>query len=812
LKRFSKSAFGAGVAGALAVSGFAFVAGSVGPAAAAATSASIAGANRYGTAAAVAAAAFPTGTVNGIAVLASGENFPDGLAAAGLAGDVGGPVLLTPAASLAPETINALGSLHVNTVDVVGGAAAVSANVISQLKGFGYNVNVYSGADRYATAAAVAAQMATILPIGSFNGIPTAFLATGLNFPDALSAGSPAYAAHLPILLTDTNTLSTSASSALTSLGIKQVIVMGGDAAVSPSVVSSVKALGVNVIQEAGATRFATAADLANLEFATSAPTFGYQTNPAFSGNAILVSGLNFPDALSAAPLAGRGFSPILLNDAFPPESGAFLTAHASLFTKVTGIGGVVGSADLASAVAAINGTAVTGTVNAIQGATGFTVTYSGAVNSSTASLISNYLVNNATLGGALGGAVSFNAASNTAVITGLVNPLKIGDVITVSSNVTAPTGTVSVTPFTVGADTSTPTVSAVYAYPGQTVFAIKYNKPTILTGGGANAGDNPANIHITSATAGAVSLVPVAVGGPTHNPSLDPTGTSVEFNVAGTLSAGDVITVSPGPAPAATIKDAAGNSMAPYSFTVISTTVAPSIVSATHSVTNNAAATNTYGGLTITAQVNGAAGGAYGNNYAFLTAQAACGGSVTTPTVVAADPGGPTPATATTPAITNLDITFGCTGGAHETAQNAAVDLNANTSTFNGVPFNQLFTASGPAVAGTAAPLAALAGGTSTITEVLVFSQPIMPTWASLATFTSNQSGASLATQQSVSGFSAATQVDSNVIPTIFATQFGGIANSYKLPSITGGSTISLATAPPNYAGIVASTTTVNG
>ena len=62
----------------------------------------VAGTDRYDTARLAALAAFPTGATN--AVLASGQNFPDGLAAADLAGALGAPLLLTPSAALDADT------------------------------------------------------------------------------------------------------------------------------------------------------------------------------------------------------------------------------------------------------------------------------------------------------------------------------------------------------------------------------------------------------------------------------------------------------------------------------------------------------------------------------------------------------------------------------------------------------------------------------------------------------------------------------------------------------------------------------------
>jgi putative cell wall-binding protein len=62
------------------------------------------GDGRYSTAAAIAEAAFPDGAAK--AVLVSGENFPDSLAASGYAGSLNLPILMTAKNSLPNETLS----------------------------------------------------------------------------------------------------------------------------------------------------------------------------------------------------------------------------------------------------------------------------------------------------------------------------------------------------------------------------------------------------------------------------------------------------------------------------------------------------------------------------------------------------------------------------------------------------------------------------------------------------------------------------------------------------------------------------------
>jgi hypothetical protein len=100
------------------------------------------GADRYATAANVALATFPVGGTKHV-ILASGEDYADGLVSAGLSsaaknltgGGNGAPVLLTRKDSLPQVTLNAIATLTggtgSGTVHIVGGTAAVSqgANV-----------------------------------------------------------------------------------------------------------------------------------------------------------------------------------------------------------------------------------------------------------------------------------------------------------------------------------------------------------------------------------------------------------------------------------------------------------------------------------------------------------------------------------------------------------------------------------------------------------------------------------------------------------------------------------------------------------
>ena len=184
-----------------------------------------AGADRFGTALAVADALGDPSTV----LLATGINFPDALAAGPAAAHVSGVVLLTNGTALTPA-VQAYLTGHAGKVYAIGGPAVAADPAATPL----------SGADRYGTAAAVAVALFTAPNIVG--------VASGTQFPDALSGG--AFQGHFggPILLTDPGVLPTSTSTYLG--GAKTTIVttniFGGTAALSTAVQASIStALGL---------------------------------------------------------------------------------------------------------------------------------------------------------------------------------------------------------------------------------------------------------------------------------------------------------------------------------------------------------------------------------------------------------------------------------------------------------------------------------------------------------------------------------------------------------------------------------------
>ena len=83
--------------------------------------------------------------------------------------------------------------------------------------------------------------------VGKTGSDPTAIVASGENFPDALAGGPPSFLKRFPILLTAHDALSPQASAALSDLGIKRALLLGGENAVSSAVAAAITAKGIIV-------------------------------------------------------------------------------------------------------------------------------------------------------------------------------------------------------------------------------------------------------------------------------------------------------------------------------------------------------------------------------------------------------------------------------------------------------------------------------------------------------------------------------------------------------------------------------------
>lgn len=234
-------------------------------------------------------------------IVASGDNYPDALAASGLAGALDATIILTGSQSLSKQAASSLSTLQPKRIIIAGGPVAVSKKVESSLHHYSSTVKRYYGSDRYATSLAL---YKAGKELGAKWDSTTVMLMTGDNYADALSASSYAYATKRPVFLCSTaNGFSKSQLEAMKVF--RQQIVIGGESAVPEWIVTKqlmkLPTVGHRV---AGATRYETSIEVAK----EASTTLGIN-------GTVFATGTNFPDALAAGPLAGRNRGFLLLAD-----------------------------------------------------------------------------------------------------------------------------------------------------------------------------------------------------------------------------------------------------------------------------------------------------------------------------------------------------------------------------------------------------------------------------------------------------------------------------------------------------------------
>ena len=260
-------------------------------------------------------------------IIASGENFPDALGASALAGACNAPILLTQCDALSEQTRSAITRLKAATAYIVGGESAVSSAVESAVKNMGLTVQRVAGQTREDTAVQIAQQVASMVTSN------TIIVASGANYPDALSISPYAYAKCAPIFLTDSDgSLSDETLAAITSQpGANRVIIVGGTAAVSNKALAALKSAKFSVERWSGDTRYDT-----SLAIAENAVADGLKWSTVG-----VASGENFPDALSAASLIGKANGVLLLTQSHTSSAiDSTLAVHSSTITNLYLIGG----------------------------------------------------------------------------------------------------------------------------------------------------------------------------------------------------------------------------------------------------------------------------------------------------------------------------------------------------------------------------------------------------------------------------------------------------------------------------------------
>jgi uncharacterized repeat protein (TIGR01451 family) len=277
------------------------------------------GADRTETAVMVSHADYPARGSASAVVIARDDVFADALTGGPLAAAKNGPVLLTGSTILSTSVRDEIRRVLPagGTVYLLGNSAAISDGVSGAISALGFKVQRIGGADRYATAVAIA---------NALGNPSTVFEASGVSFADALSAGPAAIANHGAVLLTGNGIQAGATSSYLAAHTGAARFAVGGHAGSADGKATAL----------VGADRYATAALVAAKFF----------TKPSVTG---VATGENFADSMVAVPSLGKRNAPLLLvpsDGAMPSSVASYLQAHSATITSATTFGGVKAVSD----------------------------------------------------------------------------------------------------------------------------------------------------------------------------------------------------------------------------------------------------------------------------------------------------------------------------------------------------------------------------------------------------------------------------------------------------------------------------------
>jgi putative cell wall-binding protein len=233
-----------------------------------------------------------------VVYLASGETHADALSTAAVAAHHDAPLLLTPKVHLPSDVAAEIVRLAPDDVVVVGGPAAVAPAVVDEIKAAvpGVTVTRIGGGDRYEVSRAVIEN--DDFGIDSAENI---YIATGANFPDALSASPAAAKQDSPVLLVDgaRTALNPAEKATIAGLGAKNAFIVGGTFAVSTALQADL-AGSYTTVRYSGSDRFEVNSAVNDASF--------FDAKRAY-----IASGANYPDALTGAVAAGLAASPVYL-------------------------------------------------------------------------------------------------------------------------------------------------------------------------------------------------------------------------------------------------------------------------------------------------------------------------------------------------------------------------------------------------------------------------------------------------------------------------------------------------------------------
>ncbi|WP_421381518.1 cell wall-binding repeat-containing protein [Bacillus salacetis] len=223
-------------------------------------------------------------------ILASGDKFPDSLAASPLSSYLDSPILLVKKHTLSERVKEEISRLNADSVIIIGGESAISGEVDSELKEINLKTIRVSGINRYETAV----EVNKLIPYST----DKVFVASGENYPDALSVAAYSGSYQYPVLFVKKNEVSDKVAHYIKDHQVSKVYLIGGQNVLSDSITTDIP----NSERVAGADRYET----------------NYLVHSKFdksntARDLIFATGENFPDALTASGMASKTGSPIIL-------------------------------------------------------------------------------------------------------------------------------------------------------------------------------------------------------------------------------------------------------------------------------------------------------------------------------------------------------------------------------------------------------------------------------------------------------------------------------------------------------------------
>ncbi|WP_382305993.1 cell wall-binding repeat-containing protein [Herbiconiux sp. UC225_62] len=256
------------------------------------------GDDRYEVAAHIAQLIAPAKTP--LVYVASGENYSDALSASAIAAQHNAPLVLATSSGFTNYAYNVVNLFQAADVVLVGGENSLTRKVEDELHAMSSHPKVtrIGGADRFE----VSRNLISNPKFGAMASTSIS-VASGLKFPDALSASPAAAKIKTPVLLVNGEATAISAveKALLTSRGVTSATVFGGEDTLSAAVAADIKSVTGALSRIEGFDRFVVSANITAANYTAPVDTIYFAT------------GANYPDALAGGVLAGIDGSPILL-------------------------------------------------------------------------------------------------------------------------------------------------------------------------------------------------------------------------------------------------------------------------------------------------------------------------------------------------------------------------------------------------------------------------------------------------------------------------------------------------------------------